>query len=318
MVNLRSFEVPTVVKHAPGCGRVPGRSGQAEMGISRPMIVTDQGLVKAGIVDRVTRSTSWGQRRLSFVRPGGGKPPIKLVDDAAARYKQRSATSDRRPGGGSPMDTAKAIGVVAENGGSICQYEWADPQPIRAAHPSADYCATTAGTGSEVTLWSVTRIRIATLNITPVAPRHCGQDGVDRSPADARYARTHHRQHGPGCPDARDRVPTLPARTRSRGRTRWLYGIEDAGTMAAHRLRPGPQVEPVQGRDGRHARRHLPTGTESAGAVHAMSQTPRLLRLPHRCADRSHAAAASWRTTTWVSGQVRTPLRRPWASTSGA
>jgi choline dehydrogenase len=58
-------------------------------------------------------------------------------------------------GGGSAMDTAKAIGVVASNGGSILNYEWADPQPIKKRIPPTICVPTTAGTGSEVTLWAV-------------------------------------------------------------------------------------------------------------------------------------------------------------------
>ena len=58
-------------------------------------------------------------------------------------------------GGGSPMDTAKAIGVVAVHGGSILDFEWADPQPIVEHIPPLVCVPTTAGTGSEVTLWAV-------------------------------------------------------------------------------------------------------------------------------------------------------------------
>src|SRR5205085_7997684 len=58
-------------------------------------------------------------------------------------------------GGGSSMDTAKSIGVVAMNGGSILHYEWADPQPMRERIPPTICVPTTAGTGSEVTLWAV-------------------------------------------------------------------------------------------------------------------------------------------------------------------
>jgi choline dehydrogenase len=44
---------------------------------------------------------------------------------------------------------------VAANGGSILDYEWADPQPIGERIPPTICVPTTAGTGSEVTLWAV-------------------------------------------------------------------------------------------------------------------------------------------------------------------
>jgi choline dehydrogenase len=154
MINLRSFEVPTVVKHAPGALECLADQVKA-LGVKRPMLVTDQGLVKAGLVERATGMLQAGQ--VDFVLFDGviANPPIKLVDDAAALYKAEKCDGLIGFGGGSPMDTAKAIGVVAENGGSILNYEWADPQPIRKRIPPLITVPTTAGTGSEVTLWSV-------------------------------------------------------------------------------------------------------------------------------------------------------------------
>jgi choline dehydrogenase len=154
MVNLRSFEVPTVVKHAPGALECLADQVQA-LGVRRPMVVTDQGLVKAGLVQRVTAVLEAG--RVDYLLYDGviANPPIKLVDDAAALYKAEKCDGLIGFGGGSPMDTAKAIGVVAENGGSILSYEWADPQPIVKRIPPLITVPTTAGTGSEVTLWSV-------------------------------------------------------------------------------------------------------------------------------------------------------------------
>ena len=52
MISLRSFEVPTVVKHAPGALSALAGLTQ-DLGMRRPMLVTDQGLVKAGLVDEV-------------------------------------------------------------------------------------------------------------------------------------------------------------------------------------------------------------------------------------------------------------------------
>jgi choline dehydrogenase len=82
-------------------------------------------------------------------------PPIATVDEGAAFYASEKCDGVIGFGGGSAMDTAKSIGVVAANGGSILQYEWADPQPIKHRIPPTICVPTTAGTGSEVTLWAV-------------------------------------------------------------------------------------------------------------------------------------------------------------------
>src|SRR5207253_4675630 len=81
--------------------------------------------------------------------------PIALVDAGAAIYRSERCDGLIGFGGGSSMDSAKSIGVVANNGGSILDYEWADPQPIRQRIPPTICVPTTAGTGSEVTLWAV-------------------------------------------------------------------------------------------------------------------------------------------------------------------
>jgi choline dehydrogenase len=154
MVNLRSFEVPTVLKHAPGAIECLGDEVKA-LGGKRPMLVTDKGLVKAGLADEATKVLK--AANVDYVLFDGvvANPDIKLVDDAAAFFKAEGCDSLIGLGGGSPMDTAKSIGVVAENGGSILEYEWADPQPIKKRIPPLVCVPTTAGTGSEVTLWAV-------------------------------------------------------------------------------------------------------------------------------------------------------------------
>jgi len=154
MINLRSFEVPTVVKHAPGAIACLADQVQA-LGARRPMLVTDQGLVKAGLVDEATKSLKAGS--VDYVLFDGvvANPPIKLVDEAAEVYKAEGCDGLIGFGGGSSMDTAKSIGVVVTGGGSILDYEWADPQPIKTRIPPLITVPTTAGTGSEVTLWAV-------------------------------------------------------------------------------------------------------------------------------------------------------------------
>jgi choline dehydrogenase len=154
MINLRSFEVPTVVKHAPGAITCLADEIKA-LGSKRPMLVTDKGLVNAGLVDEATNALKAGN--VDYVLFDGvvANPPIELVDNAAALYKAEGCDGLIGFGGGSPMDTAKSIGVVAVHGGSILDFEWADPQPIAKRIPPLVCVPTTAGTGSEVTLWAV-------------------------------------------------------------------------------------------------------------------------------------------------------------------
>jgi choline dehydrogenase len=153
-VNIRSFEIPTVMKH--GLGAIKALAAEARtLGMQRPLLVTDPGVVKAGLLERATaplKAANLGFVTFDQVAPN---PPIALVDEAAQLYRQEKCDGIIGLGGGSSMDTAKSIGVVVHNGGSILDYEWADPQPIKKRIPPTICIPTTAGTGSEVTLWAV-------------------------------------------------------------------------------------------------------------------------------------------------------------------
>ncbi len=154
MAKIRSFVTPTVMKHGPGAIRSLGDEATA-LGMTRPMIVTDAGVERAGILAHAMRSLDEariGHLLFNRVVPN---PPISLVDSGAEIYREEACDGLIGIGGGSSLDTAKSIGVVAANGGSILRYEWSDPQPIRTRIPPTICIPTTAGTGSEVTLWAV-------------------------------------------------------------------------------------------------------------------------------------------------------------------
>ncbi|MBP7691462.1 MAG: iron-containing alcohol dehydrogenase [Anaerolineales bacterium] len=154
MPKVRSFEIPTVMKH--GAGAIQTLADEAKaLGMKRPMVVTDRGIVKAGLVDRVTAPLKAGGLGFALFDQVVPNPPIATVDEAARLYASEKCDGVIGFGGGSSMDTAKSIGVVAANGGSILNYEWADPQPIKHRIPPTICVPTTSGTGSEVTLWAV-------------------------------------------------------------------------------------------------------------------------------------------------------------------
>src|SRR6185436_11936371 len=154
MPKVRSFEIPTVMKH--GLGAVETLADEARaLGMKRPLVVTDGGIVKAGLLDRVTKPLQAGRMDFAVYDRVVANPPIATVDEGASVYTAEKCDGVIGFGGGSAMDTAKSIGVVAANGGSIGDYEWADPQPIKKRIPPTICVPTTAGTGSEVTLWAV-------------------------------------------------------------------------------------------------------------------------------------------------------------------
>jgi choline dehydrogenase len=147
--TIRSVEVPTRLVHGTGAlSRLGDMLG--ELGVTHPLLVTDPGVAAAGLAERALEQMD-DVVVFDQVRPN---PDIALVDEAAALYAESGCDGLVGLGGGSSMDTAKAIGVVARHGGSIAQYEWGH-DPIEHRIPPLVAVPTTAGTGSEVTLWAV-------------------------------------------------------------------------------------------------------------------------------------------------------------------
>jgi len=124
------------------------------LNIKRPLVVTDQGIVKAGLLDEALkplRAAGLDPVTYAEVR---ANPGIALVDAGARYYQSERCDGLVAIGGGSSIDAAKGIGVVVVHGGSIAQYEWGK-DPIHSRIPPLVAVPTTAGTGSEVTLWAV-------------------------------------------------------------------------------------------------------------------------------------------------------------------
>jgi choline dehydrogenase len=146
---VRTVEVPTRLVHGPGALAQLG-DALAGLAVTRPLLVTDPGVAAAGLVDRALEHLD-DPIVFDEVRPN---PDIALVDRGAEVYRESGADGLVALGGGSSIDTAKSIGVVAEHGGSIRDYEWGH-DPIERRVPPLVAVPTTAGTGSEVTLWAV-------------------------------------------------------------------------------------------------------------------------------------------------------------------
>lgn len=120
-------------------------------GVSRPMIVTDKGVVGAGLVDVVQAAMAAGADVSTVTFDDvPADSPMETVIQAARAYRDAGCDSLIAIGGGSVMDTAKAVNVLITEGGD-------DLRPFvgvnNLTRPLKPFVAipTTAGTGSEVT-----------------------------------------------------------------------------------------------------------------------------------------------------------------------
>jgi len=126
------------------------------LGVKRPLIVTDPGVVKAGLVQRVLDSLPAGVE--AAVWDGTPENPTEEALDAAlAAWRARGCDGAIGVGGGSSMDLAKAIALMATHPGNVKDYMLilGGGPKITAAIAPVVAIPTTAGTGSEVGRGSV-------------------------------------------------------------------------------------------------------------------------------------------------------------------
>lgn len=117
------------------------------------MVISGRNLEKVGTVQRITDildKSGIEHEEFLDVEPN---PSVETVNAAMAIYRNSKAEAIIALGGGSPMDVAKAVGILAAHGGEITQYEGSNLVPSKIVPVLA--IPTTAGTGSETTAFAV-------------------------------------------------------------------------------------------------------------------------------------------------------------------
>lgn len=152
LLNTFSFELPTEIVFGVGaCGNLTERLSQLKVG--RILIVSDKGIDESGLLDGIRNQlTEKGLDHKTFdsVEANPKDYNVQQGAEIAADYKAECLVA---VGGGSPIDCAKAMAVVAAHGGTVRDYEGRgkltkEPIPLIAI-------PTTAGSGSEVTFSAV-------------------------------------------------------------------------------------------------------------------------------------------------------------------
>ena len=147
-----SFSVPQEIIVGKGSlARLP--EAAEKLGGKHGFIISGPHLNKMGIVASCSESLENAGIKVDAYTETEGNPSVETVEKAAAAFCKSGADFIIALGGGSPMDVAKAVGVVARYGGNITEYEGGDRVPGDIIPLIA--IPTTAGTGSEVTAFSV-------------------------------------------------------------------------------------------------------------------------------------------------------------------
>ena len=151
-MNEFNFSVPQNI--------IVGRGSMAKlpeiakkMGGKHAFIISGPHLKKMGLVEKAAESLRAEGILVDDFTDIEGNPSVTTVEAATEAFQASGADFIVAFGGGSPMDVAKAVGVVAKYGGSITEYEGAHKVPGKIIPLVA--LPTTAGTGSEVTAFSV-------------------------------------------------------------------------------------------------------------------------------------------------------------------
>ncbi len=158
-VQISTFSFPTTILFGPGAiERLPEELGKR--GISHPLLVTDAGLARTPVFERVIGLVP-GAAVFSAVEPN---PTERNVTDGVAAYHQGRCNGIIGLGGGSPLDAAKAIRLKVTHELPLAEYDdlLDGGQLISANVPPFIAIATTSGTGSEVSRSTV--ITIASTN----------------------------------------------------------------------------------------------------------------------------------------------------------
>jgi alcohol dehydrogenase len=122
------------------------------------LIVTDKGIVKSGIIAKIEEPLKAAKVNYTIFDEVEPNPLDKIVEKGAELARQGKAGAVVGLGGGSSIDSAKAVSLLATNPGGIRDYQIKTPEDFQKlkVHPLPLIAIpTTSGTGTEGNFWSI-------------------------------------------------------------------------------------------------------------------------------------------------------------------
>lgn len=151
LAELRKFVAPEIV-FGTGARRLAPIYAR-NLGARRPLLVTDPGVTASGWVASVQEAFSDQNLDVTTFDRVTPNPTDEQVHDGVKVYLENDCDVVVVVGGGSPMDCAKGIAIVASNRGGIRDYEGADRIPFPG--PPLVCVPTTAGTAADVSQFAI-------------------------------------------------------------------------------------------------------------------------------------------------------------------
>lgn len=150
--GIGRVQSPRVIRIGGGVAKEVGEVLR-QLGLSRPLIVTDANLVTLGHVQTVTDVLDTARIVWTVFDDVVEDPTDHCVNAGLRAFRAGDYDCIIGLGGGSPMDTAKAISFMSVNPGHVRDYK--APHQIDRCGPPVILIPTTGGTGSELTRWCV-------------------------------------------------------------------------------------------------------------------------------------------------------------------
>lgn len=164
-LNIRKFLAPEII-FGDGAIELLGRSA-LNFGADRVFIVTDSGIVKAGLLEKAQDVLlSSGVQSVVYDRVSPN-PRDHEVMEAAALYQQSDCDIIIALGGGSPMDCAKGVSIVSGNNKNILDFVGVDNVEI----PGAPLIClpTTAGSSADVSQFAIINNSLAKVKVAIIS-----------------------------------------------------------------------------------------------------------------------------------------------------
>ena len=120
--------------------------------VNKAFIVTGKHIGKSPMMEQLKKTLQ--EADITYVVFDGitGEPTDKMIEEGLAQYKENACQFVIGIGGGSPLDSAKAIATMAVNEGKIADY---NGKEITGSVPGIVAIPTTSGTGSEATKFTI-------------------------------------------------------------------------------------------------------------------------------------------------------------------